>query len=98
MGKYIFVVESESPPQVYLDDIIPNIGKVIELKAEEIPNRVPASWLMERYNLSRKTIIDELRQFNLGGDGKHLYSPATVMPILDNLNKAKAQRQARRKN
>lgn len=53
---------------------------------------------MERYNLSRKTIIDELRAFNLGGDGKHLYSPATVMPILDNLNKAKAQRQARRKN
>ena len=59
---------------------------------------MPASWLMERYNLSRKTIIDELRAFNLGGDGKHLYSPATVMPILDNLNKAKAQKQARRKN
>ena len=53
---------------------------------------------MERYNLSRKTIIDELRAFNLGKDGKHPYSLSTVMPILDNLNKAKAHRQARRKN
>lgn len=50
---------------------------------------------MEGCGLSRKTIIDELRAFNLGGEGKHLYKPATVMPILDNLNKAKAQRQAR---
>ncbi|WP_254626906.1 hypothetical protein [Acinetobacter seifertii] len=53
---------------------------------------------MKRYSLSRKTIIDELRPFNLGGDGKHLYSPATVTPILDNLSKAKAQWQTRRKN
>lgn len=59
---------------------------------------VTAAWLMERYSLSIKTIIDELRAFNLGGDGKHLYNPATVIPILDNLNKAKAQRQVRRKN
>lgn len=98
MGKYIVVVEAEKPPQVFIHEIIPNVGKVIEMKAEEIPNRVPASWLMERYNLSRKTIIDELRAFNLGSDGKHLYNPGTVMPILDNLSKAKAQRQARRKN
>lgn len=53
---------------------------------------------MERYNLSRKNIIDELRAFNLGRDGKLSYSLSTVMPILDNLNMAKAQRQARRKN
>ncbi|CDH42804.1 hypothetical protein WDA38_18315 [Acinetobacter pittii] len=98
MGKYIVVVESEKPPRIFIHDEIQNIGKVLEIKAEEIPNRVPASWLMERYNLSRKTIIDELRAYNLGGDGKHLYNPATVMPILDNLNRAKAQRQARRKN
>lgn len=98
MGKYIVVVESEKPPQIFIHDEIQNIGKVLEIKAEEIPNRVPASWLMERYNLSRKTIVDELRAHNLGTNGKHLYNPATVMPILDNLNKAKAQRQARRKN
>jgi len=98
MGKYIVVVESDKPPQIYVHDDVPNVGRVLEIKAEEIPNRVTAAWLMERYSLSRKTIIDELRAFNLGGDGKHLYNPATVMPILDNLNKAKTQRQARRKN
>lgn len=98
MGKYIVVVESDKPPQIFVHDDVPNVGKVLEIKAEEIPNRVTAAWLMERYSLSRKTIIDELRPFNLGGDGKHLYNPTIVMPILDNLNKAKAQRQARRKN
>ncbi|ATI38267.1 hypothetical protein L2634_09870 [Acinetobacter baumannii] len=98
MGKYIVVVESEKPPQIFIHDDVPNIGKVLEIKAEEIPNRVTAAWLMERYSLSRKTIVDELRAHNLGTNGKHLYNPATVMPILDNLNKAKAQRQARRKN
>ena len=92
------VVESEKPPQIFIHDDVPNIGKVLEIKAEEIPNRVTAAWLMERYSLSRKTIVDELRAHNLGTNGKHLYNPATVMPILDNLNKAKAQRQARRKN
>lgn len=98
MGKYIVVVESDKPPQVFVHDTIPNVGKIIELKAEELPNRVTAAWLMERYNLSRKTIIDELRPYNVGRDGKHLYEPSAVMPILDNLNTAKAQRQARRKN
>ncbi len=98
MGQYIVVVESEKPPQIFIHDDVPNIGKVLEIKAEEIPNRVTAAWLMERYSLSRKTIVDELRAHNLGTNGKHLYNPATVMPILDNLNKAKAQRQARRKN
>ena len=98
MGKYIVVVESEKPPQIFIHDDVPNIGKVLEIKAEEIPNRVTAAWLMERYSLSRKTIVDELRAHNLGTNGKHLYNPATVMPILDNLNKAKAQRQARLKN
>ena len=57
MGKYIVVVESEKPPQIFIHDDVPNIGKVLEIKAEEIPNRVPASWLMERYNLSRKPLL-----------------------------------------
>ena len=46
MGKYIVVVESEKPPQIFIHDDVPNIGKVLEIKAEEIPNRVPASWLI----------------------------------------------------
>lgn len=52
---------------------------------------------MERYSLSRKNIIDELRPFNLGGDGKHLYDPTTVMPILDKLNKAKGKQDVKLK-
>ncbi|MEN8344758.1 hypothetical protein ABFP03_06545 [Acinetobacter baumannii] len=98
MGKYIVVVESDKPPQIFIHDDVPNIGKVLEIKAEEIPNRVPASWLMERYSLSRKLIIDELRPFNKGTDGKHLYDPNEVIPILENLNIQRQQRQSRRKN
>ncbi|WP_151721022.1 hypothetical protein [Acinetobacter ursingii] len=98
MGKYFFVVESETPPQVFLHDVIPNVGKVIELKAEELPNRVPVAWVMERYPFSRKTIVDSLRSFNKGRDGKHLYDPKEIMPILENMSFEKSARQSRRKN
>ncbi|TDM66588.1 hypothetical protein C5B72_03530 [Acinetobacter sp. KU 011TH] len=98
MGKYIVVVEAEKPPQVFIHEIIPNVGKVIEMKAEEIPNRVTAAWLMKRYSLSRKLIIDELRPFNKGTDNKHLYDPNEVIPMLENLNRQRQQRQSRRKN
>lgn len=98
MGKYIVVVEAEKPPQVFIHEVIPNLGKVIEMKAEELPNRVTAAWLMERFNLSRKTIVDHLRPFNKGRAGKHLYDPNDVMPILENMNAEKAARQSRRRN
>ncbi|MEI5717879.1 hypothetical protein WBV54_09445 [Acinetobacter baumannii] len=97
MGKYIVVVESEKPPQIFIHDDVPNIGKVLEIKAEEMPNRVSASWLEERYGLSRKTIVNHLKAFNRGTDTKHLYDPKEVIPILDNLN-ITPRRGAQRKN
>ncbi|EXE84301.1 hypothetical protein J591_3623 [Acinetobacter baumannii 532279] len=53
---------------------------------------------MDRYSLSRKLIIDELRPFNKGTDEKYLYDPNEVLPILENLNRQRQQRQSRRKN
>ena len=98
LHKYIIVVESPLPPRIHLKDNLPNIGIVVELKSEELPNRVTAAWLSERFNLSRKTIVDHLRPFNKGRDGKHLYDPNDVMPILENMNAEKDARQSRRKN
>ena len=95
--KYTIVVESESPPKLYLGDEIAGC-KIIELKSEELPRRVDASWLLERYPLSRKSLIDQLRIFNKGNDGKHLYDPNDVIPILDNLHLLKERRTSRRKN
>ena len=98
MGKYIVVVESEKPPQVFLNQVIPNIGKVVEMKMEQLPNRITAAFLMERFNLSRKTIVDTLRPFNKGSENKHLYDPNEVIPILENMNAEVKARQSRRKN
>lgn len=98
MGKYYLTFESETPPQIFLNQTIPNIGKVVEMKAEELPPRVPVSFLMERFPLSRKMIIDTLRPFNRGGEGKHMYDPKEVMPVLENLNSQILARQSRRKN
>ncbi|MBO3640328.1 hypothetical protein [Acinetobacter soli] len=97
MGKYYMVVESDSPPQIFLNDTIPNVGKVVELKVEELPKRVDAAWLQERFSISRKALIEKLRIFNKGTDTKHLYDPKEVIPILENLNVA-TKRGARRKN
>lgn len=98
MNKYIVIVEAEHPPQVFLHDTIPNVGKVLELKAEEFPNRVTAAWLAQRFNLSRKTIIEKIGAFNKGDDNKHLYDPREVMPILENFNVMASKHGARRKN
>ena len=86
INKYFMVVESDQPPQVFLNDTIPKIGKVIELKTEQLPNRVDAAWLQERFSISRKALIEKLRIFNKGTDTKHLYDPTEVIPILENLN------------
>ncbi|WP_252512437.1 hypothetical protein [Acinetobacter nosocomialis] len=60
--------------------------------------RVDAAWLLERYSLSRKSLIEHLRVFNKGNEGKHLYDPTEVIPILDNLHLLNIKRGARRKN
>lgn len=98
MGKYYMVVESDSPPQIFLNDLIPNVGKVVELKSEELPRRVPVAWVMERYPFSRKTIVDKLRAFNKGDENKHIYDPNDIIPVLDKMNTEKIQRQSRRNN
>lgn len=74
MNKYIIIIESSTAPPFYIGDKIGN-GKIVELKLEELPNRVTAAWLSERFNLSKKTIIEKLRSFNKGDDNKHLYDP-----------------------
>lgn len=96
--KYILTIESEHPPQVWLNDHIPKVGTVIELKIEEMPNRVTAIWLAERFNLSRKTIIEKVGSLNKGDQNKHLYDPKEVMPLLENLHIKASKRGARRKN
>lgn len=97
MNKYIVVIESKNPPQVFLGDTLAG-GKVIELKAQDLPNRVTAAWLSEKFNLSRKTIIEKVGIYNKGDANKHLYDPKEVVPILENLNIISPVRGARRKN
>lgn len=97
MGKYIVVIESEKPPQIFLGDNFAG-GKIIELKAEELPHRVTAAWLAQRFNLSRKTIIEKVGLLNKGDQNKHLYDPKEVMPLLENLQITASKRGARRKN
>lgn len=97
MNKYIIIIESSTAPPFYIGDKIGN-GKIVELKLEELPNRVTAAWLSERFNLSKKTIIEKLRSFNKGDDNKHLYDPKEVMPYLENLNLITSQSRNRRKH
>lgn len=98
MGKYIIIIEAAKAPQIFIDDEIPNIGKVVELKAETLPARVDVAWLMARYPFSRKIILEKLRDYNKGTDSKHLYDPQEVMPLLNELRSVRNTRGANRKN
>ena len=90
-------MEGDHPPDIQLGDQIGGCV-VIRLETETLPIRVSASWLMERFSLSRQTIIDKLRIFNKGDENKHLYDPNEVIPILENLNLLKNKSGRRRKN
>lgn len=97
LNKYIVVIESSKPPQLFLGDDFAG-GTIVELKAEELPHRVTAAWLAKRFNYSRKTIIEKVGVFNKGDENKHLYDPKEVLPVLENLNVIATKRGARRKN
>ncbi len=79
--KYIITVESERPPQLFLGDTIGG-STIISLKREEYPDLVDAAWLIKRFPMSRKTIIEKIGCFNVGTAGKHLYDPHKVIPVL----------------
>jgi hypothetical protein len=57
-------------------------AKVIALKAEDVPEHVGVAWLVNRYSLSRSTIITRLEGHNLGSAGKHLYNAKMAMAML----------------
>lgn len=95
MQKFIIVVEAEKPPRVCLQDVIPHVGKVLELKSEALPHRVDTKWVMERYEMARTTVIEFLKAYNKGSGGKYSYDPLEIIPILENRHKLKCG--ARRK-
>ncbi|WP_228129360.1 hypothetical protein [Acinetobacter modestus] len=95
MQKYTIVVESDKPPRLCLQDVIPQVGKVLELKSEELPHRVDTRWVMDRYDMARTTVITLLEPFNKGSGGKYSFDPLEIIPVLDNRHILK--RGARRK-
>ena len=96
MQKYIIIVESEKPPRVCLQDVIPQIGKVLESKTEELPHRVNTRWVMNHYDIARTTVFTLLEPFNKGSGGKYSYDSLEIVPILESRHKIK--RGAKRKN
>jgi hypothetical protein len=37
INKYVMVIESDEPPQVFLNDTIPKVGKSLNLKQSNYP-------------------------------------------------------------
>lgn len=79
--KYTITVEADVEPQLYLGQSIFG-GKIVQLKMEDLPALVPVSWLVERYGLTKTTIIKKLEGYNQGTEGKHLYETKVAMMIL----------------
>lgn len=88
MQTYIIKVQSENPIDLQLGCKVAG-AEVIALEKEQLPKRVGTSWLLERFDISKQTMLDALRHFNKGSDSKHLYDPNEVIPVLENLNNKK---------
>ncbi|MBU3846577.1 MAG: DNA-binding protein [Candidatus Acinetobacter avistercoris] len=83
--KYTITVESDTPPQVVLGQNIGG-GIVKEMKEVEI-DLVSATYLAQRYNLSKTTIRERLASINQGTKGKALYNPRLAHDLLTSRNK-----------
>lgn len=81
LRKYVIELESNTPPTVLLGQNLFG-GRVTALKIEDVPKLVSVAWLVERYGLSKTTIIKKLEGYNQGTDGKHLYETKVAMMIL----------------
>ena len=79
--KYIITVESELPPRICLGDSIYG-ATVIALEKDQYLDLVDLAWLTKRFPLSRHTLSEKLELFNLDREGKKLYDPKVVIPIL----------------
>ena len=86
--KYTITLESDTPPQLMLGQSVFG-GKVTALEMEKIPTLVSVTWLVEKYGLTKTTIIKKLEGYNQGTDGKHLYDSKTAMVILSQPQKNK---------
>ncbi|OTG94645.1 hypothetical protein [Acinetobacter sp. ANC 3832] len=86
--KYTVTLEADTPPQIFLGQNILG-GKVVGLVIQEVPKLVSVSWLVERYNFTKTTIIKKLEGYNQGTEGKHLYDSKTAMVILSQPQKNK---------
>ncbi|MDV2439695.1 hypothetical protein QR665_09455 [Acinetobacter gerneri] len=86
--KYIITVESDTPPKVMLGQSIFG-GEVVGLTMEKIPTLVSVAWLVEKYGMTKATIIKRLDGFNQGSDGKFMYDSKTAIAILSQSPKSK---------
>ena len=85
MAAYLIKVEADNPPQIMLGQNIGG-GIVKELKEVEV-ERVSASHLAQKYNLSVTTIREKLAPINQGTQGKALYDPRLAHDLLTTKNK-----------
>lgn len=86
--KYIITVESDTPPKVMLGQSIFG-GEVVGLTMEKVPTLVSVAWLVEKYGMTKATIIKRLDGFNQGSDGKFMYDSKTAIAILSQSPKSK---------
>ena len=92
--RYTLTLVAEQPPQIYVGAEIGG-ARVLKVEAEELPRQVGTAWLMERFTISKSTLIARLRPFNIGTNGKHLYDPNVVLPVLNEQPTSKRGRKRR---
>lgn len=86
--KYTVTLESDAPPKIMLGQDVFG-GTVTGLQMEKIPSLVTVAWLVEKYNMTKQTIIRKLDGYNQGTEGKHLYDSKVAMTILSQPQKNK---------
>lgn len=96
LNEYTIKIAADAPPDLRLGQLLAG-GKIVAIaEANDAPDFVSVTWLANKFNLSRSTIINRCQSANVGTNGKHIYNRIHAIQLINNPNPQKRGR--KRKN
>lgn len=89
-NKYTIEIMADAPPRLCIGDDIAG-GRVVAIASDQLPDIVSATWLADRFGISKGTVTRKLAQINIGTAGKHAYHREQAVLLLTDKNRKRGR-------
>lgn len=92
--KYTIEILADTPPRLCLGDQLAG-GQIVAIAcANDEPDKVSATWLAKRLNISKSTVTNRCQTINQGTIGKALYDREQAITLLTSKEKRRGRPRA----